>query len=370
MLQSNVLPQGVEKEKPYDLAVVIGRFQLPHAGHALLFNKALELANHVLIVKGSSFQPRTVKNPFTFQELSTAIKEYFSLRGAQNRVHVQPCTDNPYSDTSWLNQVQSLIEEAAGKSISNGRWTDRPLGKPKVCVIGHKKEKDDSTYYLDLFPQYDFINVSEFKLSLDSTTLRTLMYEGPDNLDIGKHLILPTMIPFLEKFVKTQEYRNLIYEHKYYKEYPLIWGEGPFLTADAVVVKAGHILLVQRGDNPGKGLWAIPGGFVNKGERIYPAAIRELYEETKIDVPPAVVKGSLKKSGLFDDPKRSLRGRVITHAYLFDLDGHDKKPGLPKVKGSDDAKEAKWFPISQVLKMGELMFEDHLSIITNLLGIE
>jgi bifunctional NMN adenylyltransferase/nudix hydrolase len=196
------------------------------------------------------------------------------------------------------------------------------------------------------------------------------MYEGPDNLDIGKHLILPTMIPFLEKFVKTQEYRNLIYEHKYYKEYPLIWGEGPFLTADAVVVKAGHILLVQRGDNPGKGLWAIPGGFVNKGERIYPAAIRELYEETKIDVPPAVVKGSLKKSGLFDDPKRSLRGRVITHAYLFDLDGHDKKPGLPKVKGSDDAKEARWFPISELLKMGEVIFEDHKSIIANLLGIE
>jgi bifunctional NMN adenylyltransferase/nudix hydrolase len=72
---------------------------------------------------------------------------------------------------------------------------------------------------------------------------------------------------------------------------------------------------------------------------------------------------------VFDHPGRSLRGRTITHAFLFDLDRADKKPGLPRVKGADDAVEAKWIPIAELLKMSDQIFEDHLSIIRTVLGV-
>lgn len=372
MLVSTSAPlQGAEdNNKPYDLAVVIGRFQLPHAGHALLFRKAFSVARNVLVIKGSSFQPRTVKDPFTFEELKTVLEAYMRSISGKAAFKIRASTDNPYSDDSWLKQVQGIIDIHARESVMEKGWKDDAVPRiPKVCIVGHKK--DESSFYLDMFPQYDFINVDEFKLKLDSTSLREILYTNPEVLfNVGNHLVLDTMIPFLRNFVKTQEYQNLVRDFKYYLDYWVEWGDGPFLTGDAVIVKAGHILLVQRGEFPGEGQWALPGGFVNRKERMFDAVIREAYEETNIDVPPGLLRGSVVKKELFDHPNRSIRGRIATLACLFKLDGHDKKPGLPKVRAADDAKVTKWFPINDVLKMREVMFEDHLPIITNLLGIE
>jgi bifunctional NMN adenylyltransferase/nudix hydrolase len=358
------------ESKPYDLAVVIGRFQLPHVGHALLLNKALEVARHVLVIKGSSHQPRTIKNPFTYHELAVALGRYMESVGGTHRYTIVGSTDHPYSDTAWLKQTQTVISNTA-RGVVHKPFSDvEPSCNPpaKVCIVGYKK--DDSTYYLDLFPQFDFVAVNEFKLGLDSTTLRNILYERPDVLKIGKQLILPTMYPFLDSFISKEEYKTLVKEYEYYKQYRIDWGDGPFLTADAVIVKSGHILLVRRGEFPGKGLWALPGGFVNPKERMFDAAIREAYEETNIDVPPGLLRGSLVKKEIFDHPDRSIRGRIVTLACLFKLDGHDKKPGLPKTRAADDAKETQWFSISDFMKMSDIVFEDHQGIVTNLLGLE
>jgi bifunctional NMN adenylyltransferase/nudix hydrolase len=135
------------------------------------------------------------------------------------------------------------------------------------------------------------------------------------------------------------------------------------MTVDAVVVQSGHILLVKRGDMPGKGLWALPGGFLNQDEKMLDGAIRELKEETKIKVPVPVLKGSIKESKTFDAPNRSSRGRTITQAFLIDLGVGE----LPKVKGSDDAEKAFWVPFNKVKQ--EKMFEDHFHIIDNFINI-
>jgi bifunctional NMN adenylyltransferase/nudix hydrolase len=151
------------------------------------------------------------------------------------------------------------------------------------------------------------------------------------------------------------------------KKYKEAWKAAPFpptfMTVDAVVVQSGHILLVKRGDMPGKGLWALPGGFLNQEETMLDGAIRELKEETKIKVPVPVLKGSIKESKTFDAPNRSSRGRTITQAFLIDLGVGE----LPKVKGSDDAEKAFWVPFNQVKQ--EKMFEDHHAIIDYFLNI-
>ena len=103
---------------------------------------------------------------------------------------------------------------------------------------------------------------------------------------------------------------------------------------------------------------------VDQNERLVDAAVRELIEETTIDLPRGLLYGSMGDGVVFDHPGRSLRGRTFTHAYLFDLDKADtRNKDLPSVKGDDDAEDAKWFTFAEILEMGDVIYEDHLSII-------
>src|SRR3546814_16040984 len=70
--------------------------------------------------------------------------------------------------------------------------------------------------------------------------------------------------------------------------YPVI-----FNTADAIIVQGNKLLMVKRRGYPGKGLWALPGGFLNHRERVIEAAIREATEETGIDVSKTVLRNAL-----------------------------------------------------------------------------
>jgi bifunctional NMN adenylyltransferase/nudix hydrolase len=87
--------------------------------------------------------------------------------------------------------------------------------------------------------------------------------------------------------------------------------------------------------------------------------IRELREETKLKVPEPVLRGHIVTSRVFDAPDRSLRGRMLTNAYLIHLPPHGD--GLPAVKAGSDAKVAKWWPINEVKR--SMMFDDHMDII-------
>jgi bifunctional NMN adenylyltransferase/nudix hydrolase len=119
------------------------------------------------------------------------------------------------------------------------------------------------------------------------------------------------------------------------------------------------VLLVRRGSEPGKGLWALPGGFLDRCETLLSAALRELREETELDLPPAALLAALKDRAVFDHPDRSLRGRTITHAFHFDFpDGE-----LPPVAGADDAETARWIALGEALEMEEQFFEDHFHIL-------
>jgi bifunctional NMN adenylyltransferase/nudix hydrolase len=91
--------------------------------------------------------------------------------------------------------------------------------------------------------------------------------------------------------------------------------------------------------------------------------LKELQEETRIKVPEAVLRGSIKSHREFDNPTRSLRGRVITHAYHIALD----EKTLPKVKGGSDALSAVWLPLGQIKR--DQMFEDHFDIIETMVGV-
>lgn len=342
----------------YDLAVVIGRFEPFHVGHLILLNKAFHIADEVLVLIGSANAPRTIKNPFTHQERADLIK----LAVEPQKVTTQPLQDNLYSDDEWIKTVQLHI----GSTIAAIQgWEDKPSA-PRVAIVGNKK--DESSYYLDMFSQYDYVDVNEVKLGLDATAIRQVLFGAPTSLVLLKSLLPDSVYRFIQGFMRTEEYARLVREYEMVKKYKESWDVAPypptFVTVDAVVKKAGHILMVKRRAAPGEGLWALPGGFVNPNERLRDAAVRELIEETQINLPEGLLRGSMGSVTVFDHPNRSIRGRTFTHAFLFDLDKADRKgKGLPIVKGSDDAEEAKFFTFADILEMTSLIFEDHQSII-------
>ena len=103
----------------------------------------------------------------------------------------------------------------------------------------------------------------------------------------------------------------------------------PAVTADCIVITKEaepKVLLIERGDEPFKGCWAFPGGFMNMDETTEKCAIRELEEETGLRVP------KVHQIGAYSKVDRDPRGRTVTVAYLVVID----KP-LPVI-GQDDAK--------------------------------
>ncbi len=341
----------------YDYIVYIGRFQPPHLAHIQIIKQALKQSQNVIILAGSANQPRTVKNPFTWQEREEMIKASLPEHLA-SRVHVRGLHDKMYNDQAWAKQVQDIV---SGYDYVDGR-------SPKFGIIGYSK--DESSYYLSMFPQWDLIDVGNIE-DIHATDIRTALFTSEDeddfDLKIGRNL--PSGIhDWLRAFMMRPEFEQLKREYAFIEAYKSAWGAAPyaptFVTTDAIVIQSGHVLLVRRGAEPGKGLWALPGGFLNPGERIKDGAIRELREETKLKVPAPVLRGSIKDSEVFDKPDRSLRGRTITHAFHIELPAGE----LPKVKGSDDADKARWVPLSSFAKMEDQMFEDHYHIVNHFLG--
>lgn len=333
--------------KKYDLVVFIGRFQPFHNGHYEVLKKAKELAETVLVLVGSSYKPRTFKNPFLFAERAKMISDSIE----SNKVIVLPLQDNLYNDEAWVVDVQRNVT----------MFNDK-----KIAIIGHTK--DESSQYLKWFPQWDVID-HELVEPLDSTQIRDFYFKENSNLNFIKSVVPVSTFKFLESFKKNINFDKIVREKQFLEKHNKVYAQLPypptFQTADSVVVQSGHVLLIKRRAEPGKGLYALPGGYLNAktDKSIFDAAIRELIEETGIKVPEKVLRGSVKESKVFDAIGRSERGRIITQAFKIELSGTE----LPKVKGSDDAEKAVWFPISSI--SSEEMFEDHYDILKYFLGI-
>jgi bifunctional NMN adenylyltransferase/nudix hydrolase len=339
--------------KKYDTLVFIGRFQPIHNAHLEIIRRATELARQIVIIVGSANQPRTYKNPFTSFERELLIKNAVSRLGdSETAIRVEHNQDTIYNDQAWAIRVQALVNK-------------HTAGLPKTGIIGHTK--DETSFYLKMFPQWQHEEV-ELIEPLHATDIRDLYFRKDVNLRFLQNVVPAATFAFLQNFVNTKEFSQIIREREfiatYKKQYESLPYPPIFVTADAAVIQSGHVLMIRRRSEPGKGLWALPGGFVNANidKSVEDAAIRELREETGIKVPAPVLRGSIVRSRVFDAIDRSARGRTITHAYHISLpDGE-----LPRVKGQDDAEKACWVPIAEIDSAE--CFEDHYDIITWAVG--
>lgn len=334
------------------LGLVIGRFQPFHRGHEVICRHALEHSERLLIILGSGQQARSVRNPWTDAEREQLIRS--SLPDvAPERLLFESVPDVFYNEQVWLDYVDRAVHRHAD---------DRG-----VCLFGHTK--DSSSYYLALFPQWGYEELPNFQ-DLSATPLReALLGAGPADLDATLASWAWAMPACgdapLRALLQASAFVDMCAEFEVIAAHRKAWAQSPyppvFVTVDALVECKGHVLLIQRGHRPGKGLWALPGGFVDQQERLQRGAERELQEETGLDL--GMLATQRLGNRAYDAPERSDRGRVITHVFHYRLD----EASLPAVRGGDDAAHARWWPVAELER--EQMFDDHYCVLQHALDL-
>ncbi len=343
-------------KKEYDVAVFIGRLQPYHLAHHQMVQRALALADKVVLVLGSAFRARDPKNPFKWQERRDMVQVCFEPQDAQ-RILVAPVRDY-YEDSQWV----AAVREEVQKLVPDAR---------KVALLGHFK--DASSYYLNRFPGWQLVEQAVgLQDGLSATQIRETLF----SLEAGWPVIktrLAGMLPepvleYLSLWRMSDAFQQMRLESNANAKYREMWKNVPyeviFSTVDAVVRCNDSVLMVRRGRSPGKGLWALPGGFVEPKETLLQSALRELEEETHLGMLNSSLEHALKAVKVFDHPERSLRGRTISHAHYFDL---GQRSQMPEVKASPqdpgECQEVRWIPLVEVEGMEELIFEDHSAIL-------
>lgn len=334
-----------------DVAVVIGRFQPFHNGHLALIREALRVAPRVVVVVGSANALRSPRNPWTHEERGAMIRG--ALSGEERaRVDLVPMRDY-FDEPRWRRNLVKRVSALAGEGA-------------RVGVVGHFK--DATSEYLKGFDDWRLVRVPLLG-DVHATGLREAYFA------MGSAAVATTLgaqvpeatLAWLVDFEGTTEFQSLRAEQHALVAYRKAWSAAPFppvfVTVDAVVTCLDHVLLIQRGKAPGKGAWAVPGGFLDLGETLLQGALRELEEETGLRLPaPAVAPLA---SHVFDHPQRSQRGRTISHGYHFALE----EAQLPSLAAADDAAALAWVPLAQLPSIEERFFDDHFHLLDTFLHI-
>lgn len=336
----------------HDVAIYIGRFQIFHHGQLALLRRALDSAALCVVVLGSAFQARTPKNPFIWQERAEMIR--LALPEADRaRLRFMPVRDY-YDQERWVGAVKYGVAQLEGVEP-----------KSSVVLVGHFK--DSSSAYLRDFPGWTLDSV-ELQGKIDATDLRNAYFgasEGSVNAALSAMVSQAphTTLEFLRAWAQLPYYRELASEWASILKEKAKWVASPyppvFVTVDAILQCSGQVLLIRRGRAPGKGLYAVPGGFIEQRETVYQSALRELEEETGIKLLDGDINHALKAVQVFDHPDRSLRGRLITHAHHFDLGA--RRP--LEAKAADDAASVEWVAIDKLASLEDQFHEDHFHML-------
>jgi bifunctional NMN adenylyltransferase/nudix hydrolase len=266
----------------------------------------------------------------------------------QKKITFIPIHDSNYNHLEWVKELKEKVRDTKQEA--------------QIGIIGYKK--DSTSYYLDLFPEWEFLEMPLLENGLSSTEIRNKWFSGT----LTEQDKIPLAVYSYLKNKESETWaKNLKEEYKLVEEYKKEWAGTPyppiFVAGDALVICREYILLIKRGAFPGKGLYAMAGGFLNSNEPIKHCAIRELIEETGIELSFMELNKSIKDYQVFDDPHREPRGRMISHTFLFDL----QSPELPKLRAADDASEAMWYPLKDLKKIRTQFAGDHYKIIKKML---
>ena len=306
--------------------IFIGRFQVPspHAGHRMALASAASQCERLLVLVGSANASPSIRNPWDIKHRCAAVRNVLHSQGYGSKTVVMPLNDYPYSDAMWMTDVRCAVERVFGITED-------------ITIFGHYKEGND---YLSWFPNWKFKDIPS-TISIDGTSIRNkLLVENSPEVPLAVR----------EDYVY---YQN---EAKTFASFPHKESL-QFVCADALVTCGDEILLIKRAHPPGRGTWALPGGFKHGNETFVQCALRELYEETGIEIDP----DSVGISKLYDSPSRSCGIPRITKVVWISM------IEKPPIRAADDASDVQWINIFTAVN-DMVLFQDHLGIICDMLG--
>ena len=340
----------------YNYAIFIGRFQPFHVGHLYNVQRSLSISQKVIIIIGSVLRAPSIKNPFSFNMRKQMIIDDLSYAKIDlTRIIIESVCDWLYDKKKWKDTVHSKVYQYA-------RIEDI------VAIVGHKK--DASSYYLNYFPDWQYISIGNYK-ELCSTHFRK-SYFTKGKILIGymiSHKSDQGTFKALVKFKKVKVFQTLRKEYRIALAYSNYWQskilQPIFVTLNSMVVINYKILLIQRKYPPAQGLWGFPGGYLEQQECIIDGIFHKLFKNTKLNVSRKYLEKNHYETCVFDGFDRSSISRMVTHLGLFIINGID----LPIVTAGDNAKVAKWFDISTICKrMSAQLTDGHYQIIRYVLN--
>lgn len=236
-------------------------------------------------------------------------------------------------------------------SLCAGKWVNWDLLlKHYEFLVFYREDNDEITLPGGFNPNVTFLSTEDTTDGISSTAVREILFKNPEchYSDVRDYI---THVVF--RYIKDNElyFQNgndyIEKEKEFLKEYAVKkeknhWGE-PSVTTDTIAYNGAKILLIRRGNYPYKNYWALPGGFFEKtDEDLNYGAQRELKEETGIDIDPKYFR-QIKTYGHNFDP----RMKIVDVAFSVRV----SKKDMDKVKGLDDACDARWFQIDELPKL-------------------
>lgn len=324
-------------------AFVIGRFQPFHIGHLALIEAALSMADKVFVVVGSTNVLPTFVNPLPAEERIKVLLETFQ---GNPKVSIHGIEDEP-SNQQWVESVNSMINNLTDYSD--------PTDSGLFC--GTK----DKEYYEDNF----IVPVYTVDCEGPSATgVRAAAYKG---LKGNYESLLPSVsLESFRKHVESPEFERLRKEYlectgtlaKATLSHPYSNPIDP--VVHAALIQDKNILLIKRNSSRGYGQWAIPGGFLEKHESTMEGALRELKEETGVDLQG---KRAMLLSSTVEENLDDLSVRTLGINYLFTAAVDEE---LEISFDPEEVLECAWKPVADVLTGEFLLFYNHNVVLRRL----
>ena len=277
-----------------------------------------------------------------------------------NEIVIQDKRTYAYLDAHYRGEkITICMGDDEWYSLCSGKWVNWDLLLKQYEFMVFYREDNDKIYREDndeivlpagINPNVTFLGAGDNTDGISSTAVREILFKNPechysDVRDYITHVVFRYIKDNELYFQNGNDYNEK--EKEFLKEYAVKkeknhWGE-PSVTTDTVAYNGDKILLIRRGNYPYKNFWALPGGFMEKtDEDLNFGAQREFKEETGIDIDPKYFR-QIKTYGHNFDP----RMKIVDVAFSVRV----SKKDMDKVKGLDDACDARWFQIDELPKL-------------------
>ncbi len=290
---------------PYDLVMYVGRFEPFHIAHLDNISKGLKFADNLLLIIGSCYRKSDFKNPFSYAERLDMLKGSLELINpdANKKIYSVPSLECIYNDDVW----QQHIEDNVNKFITLELKQDAK--DVKIALIGH--HKDESSYYLKMFPSWHFEHLSavyEQDKVISATTVRNALWD--ENLQKIEGIVSPYVQQKLSDFAKTERYKKLQAD---YKQSKLQQGSKAVVSFSLF---DGDKVLLQEVENE---YLSFPQIEIDEKSWLLNAALQSLSQKLSISDELLNIIRNNAKLNVFDYPKRRLELREVNINYSFDF---------------------------------------------------